>query len=110
MSIFNFFKPFQTAVIAAGASGVVFTLKVPSGCKAYIQRTANNWFENTYYEWRVDGELVEKVERMVAPTPAPKPESPPIVAVDKIEWIAFNNSTSSHNFGVLQDGIFQEER
>ncbi len=110
MSIFNFFKPYQYAAVAAGESGTIFSLKVPSGCKAYIQRTGNNWFQNTYFEWRVDGELVEKVERMIAPVPAPKPESPPIKAVEKIEWIAFNNSDSSHTFEVLQDGIFQEER
>ena len=110
MAVFNFFKQFQTAIIAAGESGTVFLLKVPAGCKAYIQRTGNNWFSNTYYDWLVDGELIEKVERMIAPTPAPKPESPPIIAVDKIEWIAYNNSNSSHHFGVLQDGIFQEER
>jgi len=110
MSVFNFFKPYQFATVAAGESGTVFLLKVPSGHRAYIQRTANNWFQNTYLNWKVDGELVEKVERMIAPTPAPKPESPPIIAVDSIEWIAFNNSDSSHTFEVLQDGIFQEER
>ena len=110
MSIFNFFKPFQYIEIGDGESGTVLLIKVPQGCRAYIQRTGNNWFPNTYFEWKVDGEIVEKVERMIAPTPAPKPESPPIIAVDKIEWIAYNNSNSIHTFAVLQDGIFQEER
>ena len=110
MSTFNFFKPYQYATIAAGASGIIFSLKVPAGHKAYIQRTGNNWFQNTYFEWKVDGEIIEKVERMIAPVPAAKPESPPIVAVDSIEWIAYNNSDSQHTFEVLQDGIFQEER
>ena len=110
MSIFNFFKSYQYLEIEAGESGTVLLIKVPAGCTAYIQRTGNNWFPNTYFDWLVDGELVEKVQRMIAPVPAPKPESPPITAVNKIEWIAFNNSTSSHKFGVLQDGIFQEER
>ena len=110
MSTFNFFKTFQYAIVAAGSSGTIFSLKVPAGHKAYIQRTGNNWFQDTYFEWKVDGEIIEKVERMIAPTPAPKPESPPIIAVDSIKWIAYNNSDSSHKFGVLQDGIFQEER
>ncbi len=110
MAIFNFTKPYQYATIAAGQSGTVFTLNVPKGHKAYIQRTANNWFPNTYWKWKVDGELVEKVERQISPVHIPKLEHPPIVAIDKIEWVAVNNSTSSHIFEVLQDGIFQEER
>ena len=110
MAIFNFTKPYQYATVAAGETKRVFFLKVPKGHKAYIQRTGNNWFQNTYWEWKVDGELVEKVERLIAPVHITKPEVPPIIAIDKIEWIAHNNSDSSHIFEVLQDGIFQEER
>ena len=110
MSVFSFFKPFQYLEIAAGESGTVLLIKVPSGCKGYIQRTANNWFPSTYLDWLVDGELIEKVERMIAPTPAPRSETPPIKVVGKIEWIAHNNSDSSQIFAVLQDGVFKELR
>lgn len=107
MKIFNFFKPYQYVTVAAGETKTVFILNVPHGHRAYIQRTANNMFSNSFLEWKVDGELVEKVERQIAPVNSPKPETPPIIALAKIEWIAINNSDSSHIFEVLQEGIFQ---
>ena len=109
MKIFNFSKPYQYATVSAGETKTVFLIKVPSGCKAYIQKTANNWFPNTYLKWKVDDELVEKVERQIAPVNSPKPEIPPIIAVNKIEWIVVNNSKSSFIFEVLQEGAFQQE-
>lgn len=110
MTTFNFYKPYQYATVAAGETKTVFLINVPAGHKAYIQRTGNNWFSSTYLEWKVDDELIEKVQRVIAAVVAAKPENPPIVAVNKIEWIAVNNSSSSQVFEVLQDGIFQEER
>ena len=106
MKSFNFFKPYQFATVAAGESGTVFSMNVPKGNKAFIKNTGNSWFIKTYLNWRVDGELVEKVERRIASVNSPRGETPPIIAIGTIEWVAVNNDAYPHVFEVLQDGIF----
>ena len=56
--------------------------------------------------WKIDGELMEKVERQIAPIFTARREIPPIIVRHKIEWIATNNDNFSHVFEVLQDGIY----
>ena len=110
MKTFNFFKPYQYTTVVAGETKTVFLINVPNGHKAFIQRTANNWFQNTYLEWKIDDEIIEKVERQIAPVNFPRQEIPPLIAKNKIEWIAVNNGDSSYIFEVLQEGVFQEDR
>ncbi len=74
----------------------------------FIRYVACNWFANTYYEWRIDGMLKEKVERTIGdptePFAQPLRLIKPIVFEHEIEWIAYNGDALAHDFGALCDG------
>ena len=99
----NFSDFYQSAKVPAGEYKRVFDLHVTGGYVAFIERKAHTWFSNTYYEFIVDGELVEKIEYEV-PVNAPRTINPPIVAEKRIEWWAYNNDSSEHLFEVICDG------
>ncbi|GAH63043.1 unnamed protein product, partial [marine sediment metagenome] len=109
-------KVYQFTTIAPGAYGVVYsydnnewprTGSVPF--VAFIRRVGCNWFANTRYYWRIDGQLKELVQRVIGspagPTNSPMNLSDPLIAYEKIEWVAYNGDTVPHVFEVLNDGV-----
>jgi len=102
----QFGKIHQYKTVGAGKSARVFYLKIPNSCVGFLNQIGNNWFDNTYYVWKIDGAVVEnKIERMIGEINSPKEFEPPFLVVDKIEFFAYNNDTTSHTFEVLCDGV-----
>jgi hypothetical protein len=102
----QFGKVHQYKEIAAGESGRVYYLKIPDSCVGFIQQVANNYFDNTYLVWKIDGATVEnKIERMIGKINNPKEFNPPFLVQDKIEFWAYNNDTIAHTFEVVCDGV-----
>ena len=101
----KFYEPYQYAAIADGTSGRVYFMQIPAGCVAFIEQVANNWFADTYLDWKIDGEKVEpQIQRAIAAINNPKDYKPPILAKNTIEWVAYNNSGTDRVFEVLCDG------
>ena len=95
---------YQTLTIAAGERGRVYYFPITGGYTAFIRSVANAWAANTYYNWLVDGELIEKVERAIAALNSPLEIKPPIIAKRSIEWYGVNESGASVVFEVVMEG------
>ena len=113
-SIYNIgsiYSPYQYATIPAGSSQTLYLLE-PEPYIAFIRYVANSWYPNTYLEWRIDNEVVERIERQIAPANAPLKLERPYVCRYKMEVVAYNNDSVSHSFYFLGDGdlLFLPER
>lgn len=106
----SFPDPYQTKTIPANGKGIVYEMRVDAGMTAFISAVANNWFQDTFLVWRVDGMPVEsKIAREIAPVNAPRIFDPPILAHSTVQWEAFNNSSSEVTFEVLCDGTMYKK-
>lgn len=94
---------YQTKEVAPGESAVVWYYRVGGGYKAFVRKIACNWYPDTYYEFSIDGDLIEKVERTIEMT-EPDEYDPPFVAEKRIIWKFFNNSSNAITTGVLCSG------
>lgn len=94
----------QTAEVNAGETKRLFYLKIPSGYVGFIYKIANSWYPNTYLDFIVDGERVERLtmERNIT---NPLEYKPPIVAKHYVEVIVTNNDSDKHYFEFWIDGI-----
>lgn len=99
----DFPNPYQYLQVNVGETKEVWRMDVNAGYAAFIERLACDWFATTYINFIVDGKLIEKVLREI-PINDPEPVEPPIVAVKQIRWIAHNESSLNHEFGVLTKG------
>jgi len=105
----------QGKVIKAGEHGVVYEYVVlPRTYVAFIHYVGCKWFPNTYYLWEIDGIPKEKVERAIGDSEDPVSEPlrlpRPVIAREKIRWVAYNNDTVDHAFEVLCDGVLYPRR
>lgn len=96
-------EPYQYATVPAGEIKIILYIPISAGYVGFINEVACDWFANTYVEFIVDGALKEKIEREI-PIETPKEYNPPIVAEKWIKFVAHNDDTSDHVFGVLCDG------
>lgn len=104
-------KPHQYTTISAGSSGRVFYFEIPKKMVAFLKMVANNWYDDTYFTWIVDGEIIDpKVERAFGLVDRPKIYDPPILVKNYIEWIAYNNSSEDQIFEVMCDGIVMDKK
>jgi hypothetical protein len=94
----------QVKLIPAGKSDTVFYLRIPKGYFAFIDQVANTYFPNCFYEWIIDHDSIEKVEREIAPLNSPKEFNPPFVAKTFIKWEGYNENSEDHLFEVLNNG------
>lgn len=109
-------RTYQFATIAPGTWGVVYNYEKrewPSVDKipfvAFIRLVGCNWFANTRYYWRIDGQLKEIVQRVIgapaSPTSQPMNLRDPLIVYDRIRWVVFNGDAVPHTFEVLNDGV-----
>ena len=100
-----YYKPHQYETVPAGEHVVIYSFNVPPEHVLHIEQVANNWFEDTYIEWEVDRVLMEKIERFLASINSPVDiRHRYIIAKDKVQWTAYNNSTEDIISEVVCDG------
>ena len=105
------YNPHQYKQVKSGESATLYYFKVPKGMVLFIEKIANNWFENTYYIFKIDGERVyDKLERSIASLNNPLVIKPPYVVKNYIKWEVYNNSDYDWTFTVFCDGkLYKEE-
>jgi len=98
---------YQYKTVPAGENRTVFYLRNPNPTKlvGLITEVANDWYPHTYLEWRIDYNP-KIVEYMIGNINNPKEFERGIPFKEEVEWIAYNNDTEEHAFGVLCDGFF----
>lgn len=89
--------------MAAGEKATVYYLPVSGGYTAFIDKIACDWAEDTYYEFIVDGVLIEKVKRLI-PMDNAESFNPPIISTKSIKWIFHNDSDEGLEVHILCDG------
>lgn len=99
-------KPYQYAVVSAGAKVKMFDIKVPKRYILFINRIGNSWYANTYYIFKIDHlDVFEpKIRRQIAPVNQPIEIDPPFVAFSSVEVWAVNEDTTDHAMEFLLDG------
>lgn len=99
----------QSATIAAGASGRVYLYEIPVPYVGFLTHLYCSFFANTYIEMRIDGHLSETFREQVGDIEDPFEYDPPYLITRDIEFIGYNNDSSSHVFEIKCDGkIFDE--
>jgi hypothetical protein len=102
---------YQYKTVKAGGHDTVFKLENPQPelLVGVVTQVANDWYPNTYLEWFTDYKP-RRVEYVVGEINNPKEYARGIPFHAKIEWVAWNNDTSDHVFGVLCDGFFVNKK
>jgi len=101
-----YYTPHQYQTIEAGDTVTLFDFVVPGSHVLHVHQVANNWYEDTYSEWKVDGARFEKVERWISSINTPLVIKDRFVCAYKnVKWITFNKSDGSILSEVLIDGI-----
>ena len=100
-------QQYQFATVPAGQSRRIYYLHNPQPdlLVGIIKQVANDWHANTFLEWYTDYEP-KRVEYIIGQIDAPKEYEEGIPFRHEVEWIAYNNDTEEHTFGVLCDGYF----
>lgn len=90
----------QYKTLASGVSGEIWRFDIPNGHAFFIEAVGSNAFKDSYFIWRVDGEILEddKIERQMGLMHQPTPISPPILALKNVVVEAYNGDTESHLF------------
>lgn len=107
----EFYKPFQPETpieVAAGESAVIYEFDLRSLCPGYvgfIEKVATKIYKDTYIDWEIDGELVERLKRPIGTLSNPEMFNPHYFVREKIRFTTYNNDLSSHKFWVLCDGV-----
>ena len=98
---------YQFATIPAGSSGRIYYLQNPQPdlLMGIVKQVANDWYAHTFLEWFTDYSP-KRVEYIIGQVDHPKEFEEGIPFKYEIEWIAYNQDTSPHTFGVLCDGYF----
>lgn len=102
-------EPYQYKTdVAPGESVTIYLLKMFSTYAGFIENIACSWWENTYYEFRIDGRLEEKIERSI-PFATPYKYDTPLIVEKKVEWIFVNNGTVPRDPDVLCQGTIARQ-
>jgi len=98
---------YQYVIIPAGQHRRVWYMKNPQPelLVGVITQVANDWFPNTFLEWFVDY-YPKRVQYVIGQIDHPKEYERGIPFNDEVEWVAWNNDSTAHTFGVLCDGFF----
>ena len=105
--LFNRGLQYQFATILAGGNGQVYLIENPQPdlLMGIVTEVGNNWFPNTYLEWRTDY-IPKTVNYVVGLVQNPKEFDRGIAFEKRVEWVAYNNDIVSHVFEVLCDGFW----
>ena len=96
--------PYQyKAAVAPGERVLIWELLLSAGYVGFIGKVAWDWYEKSFYEWKIDGHLYEKLQR-TSEVQTPDEYSPPIIAQKSIRFYFTNNDTKTLAPGVLCDG------
>ena len=100
-------QQYQFATIQPGQSSRVYLLQNPQPdlLVGIIKEVANDWYPHTFLEWYTDYSP-KKIEYVIGQVDAPKEYEEGIPFQHEVKWIAYNNDTVAHTFGVLCDGYF----
>lgn len=114
MSIYftQFYNPYQPETpfeIKPGASGVIYEFELPPEFVGFIYKLASAWYANTYIDWEIDGNLIERLKRKIGDIKDPEVFNPPIFVREKIKFTAYNDDSASHSFWVLCDGLLRRK-
>lgn len=101
--------------VPANSTVTVYDIMVPPTYFAVVQRIGNNFLlamdQNNnplfYYNFLIDGELIEKVVRIIADVNSPRDLNPPFVAVREIQWVCVNNTSSPFIAEIVCDGYME---
>ena len=103
---YRFPNPYQYKTVDAGASDIVWELRVSAGYKAFLSKIYNNWFASTWLELIADGFPIEsKIERQIGSLTELESLPSELIAEKWIRLIAHNNDSSSHVFEAVLDGL-----
>lgn len=96
---------YQSASVPNNGSAVdVLSIDIDAGEAAVIKDIANEWYDGTSLELRVDGVRIEKnVERSIASIDDPKEVQ--ILARDRVVWRAVNEGSQNRDIAALADGV-----
>lgn len=102
-----YYRPHQIKNVASYSSEIVYDFSLPTNKIFHIHRIANNWYENTYSIWKVDGVSIEdRIERFISDINSPlNIKDRYLVARNNVKWITFNNSSKAIVTEVLIDGV-----
>jgi len=101
-----YYQPHKYVTIPGGYKATLFDFPVPGNHVLHIHQIANNWFNDTYSDWSIDGARFEKVERWISSLNAPLTvKDRYIVAYKNVKWITFNNGKDAIISEVLIDGV-----
>ena len=98
---------FQRATVSPGQYRTVWYMVNPQPdlLVGIITQVANDWFPNTVLEWFIDYHP-KRVQYIIGQIDHPKEYERGIPFHDEVKWVAYNNDTVVHTFGVLCDGFF----
>jgi hypothetical protein len=98
---------YQYKTVKAGKQDTVYELVNPKPelLVGIITQVANDWYPNTKLVWLIDYHPRE-VEYVIGEINNPKEYARGIPFHHKVEWVAYNNDTADHVFGVLCDGFY----
>ena len=102
-SLSSIYPPYHHIIVPAGGNAVIYDLR-PEPYIAFIRYVANSWYPHTYLEWRIDNELIERIERQIGSADNPHEFRPEYVVQNSCTVRVFNNDTVTHSFWIVMDG------
>ena len=104
-------KVHQYTTIQAGQNATVLRFNISRNMIGFLTHVGNNYWNNTYYRWVIDGEVIEeKVERMIGSPQNLHKFNPPYVAKSYIEFRGFNNDNVEREFEVIIQGELHDRK
>jgi len=101
-----YYRPHKYKTVEPGTHEIIYDFNVPGNRVFHIHQVANNWFRDTFSEWKLDGVRLEKVERWISSINSPLViKDRFLVAYHNVKWITYNNSDSAIISEALLDGL-----
>ena len=101
-----FDRPYRYETVEPGEHKVLWELVVPRDHAAFIRKVGVDWYNDTHWEWRMDGVLKERIQRTIEDVSSFKPDEydPPLIAEKWIRFTFWNNSGAALTPGCLVEG------
>jgi len=101
-----YYNPHQYATVEAGETETIYDFTVPGSHVLHVHQVANNWFEECYADWKIDGARFERVERWISSINTPLViKDRCILAYKNVKWIFYNKCDEDVLAETLIDGI-----
>jgi len=110
--VFN--QPYRFRTLQPGEKVIIWEEPITGDYLGFIDNIGNNWFPYTYIDFIVDGELIERIQKVTGELEGyafqTRPVNPPIVAKKFIRWIAVNQDVDAHVFEVYCGGYYAKPK